>query len=93
MEWRSIINSNEPYNTEDKIFLKQAAELLPIEPYTIDSWDEWTSLIKSKTGKKGKDLFMPLRKALTGKDRGPELKYLLPLLSQDKIFQKFGIIT
>ena len=59
----------------------------------INTWDEWTSLIKSKTGLKGKDLFMPLRKALTGKDRGPELKYLLPLLSKDKILQKFGIIT
>ena len=93
VEWRDIIVSNESHNTEDKKFLEQAAKLLPNEPYTIDSWDEWTSLIKSKTGKKGKDLFMPLRKALTGKDRGPELKYLLPLLSKDKIFQKFGIIT
>ena len=93
LEWRNIIISNNSYNTEDKNFLKQAAELLPNEPYTIHSWDEWTSSIKNKTGKKGKDLFMPLRKALTGKDRGPELKYLLPLLSKDKIFQKFGIIT
>ena len=93
LDWRNIILSNESYNTEDKKFLTQVAELLPNEPYTIDSWDEWTSLIKSKTGKKGKDLFMPLRKALTGKDRGPELKYLLPLLSKDKILQKFGIFT
>jgi glutamyl-tRNA synthetase len=93
LEWRNIIISNKSYKVEDKKFLMQAADLLPSEPYTIDSWDEWTSAIKIKTGKKGKDLFMPLRKALTGKDRGPELKYLLPLLSKDKILQKFGIIT
>ena len=93
LEWRDIIFSNESYNIEDKKFLTQAAELLPKEPYTIDSWDEWISSIKKKTGKKGRDLFMPLRKALTGKDKGPELKYLLPLLSKDKIFKKFGIIT
>ena len=67
--------------------------MLPNDPYTIDSWDEWTSLIKDKTGKNGKDLFMPLRIALTGKDKGPELKYLLPLISKDNILKKFGIIT
>jgi len=93
LEWRNIIISNKSYKVEDKNFLIQAADLLPSEPYTIDSWDEWTSAIKTKTGKKGKDLFMPLRKALTGKDMGPELKYLLPLLSKDKILKKFGIIT
>ena len=34
---------------------------------------------------------MPLRKALTGKDKGPELKYLLPLLSKETILKKLGI--
>ena len=37
-----------------------------------------------------KDLFMPLRLALTGKGSGPELKYLIPLLKKDKILKKFG---
>ena len=68
--------------------LKEAALLLPDEPFNIDTWDEWTSLIKNKTGLKGKDLFMPLRKALTGKEKGPELKYLLPLLTKEKYFKK-----
>ena len=67
--------------------------MLPKEPFDVESWENWTSLIKNKTGKKGKDLFMPLRIALTGKEKGPELRYLLPLLSKDYIIKKFGIIA
>ena len=66
---------------------------MPKEPYTIDSWDEWILKINKKTGKKGKDLFMPLRMALTGKAKGPELKFLLPLLTKNNIMKKLGVIT
>ena len=50
------------------------------------------NLIKNKTGKKGKDLFKPIRLALTGKEKGPELKYLLPLLTKEHILKKLGYI-
>ena len=36
--------------------------------------------MKSKTGRKGKELFMPLRLALTGHEHGPEMKSLLPMI-------------
>ena len=39
------------------------------------------------------DLFMPLRMALTGKAKGPELKFLLPLLTKNNIMKKLGVIT
>ena len=65
---------------------------MPDSPYDTQSWDEWTSLIKNKTGKKGKELFKPLRIALTGREKGPELKYLLPLLNRDYILKKLGFI-
>ena len=93
LEWRNIIFSTTPYNFDNPKFLKEVALLLPEEPYNINTWDEWISLIKNKTGLKGKDLFMPLRKALTGKEKGPELKYLLPLLTKEKIIKKFNIIS
>ena len=60
------------------------------DPYNEDSWEIWTSKIKDLTGLKGKDLFMPLRKILTGMNNGPELKYLLPLLNKKVILKKFG---
>ena len=93
LEWYNIIKTEKSFYAEDKEFLKDAADLLPKEPYTIDSWDEWILKINKKTGKKGKDLFMPLRMALTGKAKGPELKFLLPLLTKNNIMKKLGVIT
>ena len=93
LEWKDIIFSTNSYDSDNPDLLKEAALLIPNEPFNIDTWDEWTTLIKSKTGLKGKDLFMPLRKALTGKEKGPELKYLLPLLTKENILKKFKIIT
>ena len=93
LEWYNIIKAEKSFYAEDKEFLKDAADLLPKEPYTIDSWDEWILEINKKTGKKGKDLFMPLRMALTGKAKGPELKFLLPLLTKNNIMKKLGVIT
>ena len=47
---------------------------------------------KNKTGRKGKDLYMPIRLALTGREKGPELKYLLPLLTKQHILKKLCYI-
>ena len=65
---------------------------MPEEPFNEKTWDIWINLIKNKTGKNGKDLFRPIRLALTGKEKGPELKYLLPLLSKEHILKKLGYI-
>ena len=92
--WIDVINSEDNLFEKniDKKFLDIAIETLPKEPFNEETWNTWTNLIKNKTGLKGKDLFMPLRIALTGKDRGPELKYLLPLLNKKIILKKFGKI-
>jgi glutamyl-tRNA synthetase len=39
-----------------------------------------TGILKERTGRKGADLFMPLRVALTGQAHGPELALLLKLM-------------
>lgn len=69
---------------DDTDFMAVAAELLPPEPWDQSTWSTWTNAIKDKTGRKGKDLFMPLRRALTGMDHGPELKVLLPLIGRER---------
>ena len=61
-------------------FLTEAAGLLPATPWDEATWSRWTDAIKGKTGRKGKELFMPLRLALTGHDHGPEMKILLPMI-------------
>ncbi|WP_171122453.1 MULTISPECIES: glutamate--tRNA ligase [unclassified Ruegeria] len=65
---------------EDREFIAEAVALLPEGPFDGETWGQWTSAVKEATGRKGKGLFMPLRKALTGMERGPEMAALLPLL-------------
>ena len=44
--------------------------------------------IKKNSARKGKELFMPIRLALTGKEHGPELKHVINLLSRDEIITR-----
>ena len=50
--------------------------------------DSLLSQLERKTGKKGKGLYAPLRAAITGKTRGPELAKTLPLLGKERIIQR-----
>ncbi len=65
---------------EDKDFIAEAMALLPEGPYDSESWGKWTAAVKEATGRKGKGLFMPLRKAVTGMERGPDMSALLALM-------------
>lgn len=67
---------------EDREFITVARDLLPVEPWTQETWGEWTSAVKAASGRKGKALFLPLRMALTGRHDGPELKSLLVLVGR-----------
>lgn len=67
---------------EDQAFVDEALGLLPDGPFDRDTWRDWTSAVKEKTGRKGKALFMPLRLALTGRTRGPEMAEVMPLLQK-----------
>ncbi|MFW2543220.1 glutamate--tRNA ligase [Primorskyibacter sp. 2E107] len=67
---------------EDKDFIAEAMGLLPDPPYTTETWGSFTAAVKDATGRKGKGLFMPLRKALTGQERGPEMADVMPLLQK-----------
>ncbi len=55
-----------------------ARAALPPEPWDATTWKALTDAVKATTGAKGRELFMPLRLALTGLDHGPELAALLP---------------
>ncbi len=72
----------------DKEYLKQAAELLPKGEITKDSWSIWTKEIANTTGRKGKELFLPLRLALTARESGPEITGVLPLIDREEIIKR-----
>lgn len=69
----------------DRVFLSEAGALLPPEPWGAETWSAWTKAAKAATGRSGKALFHPLRLALTGRDRGPELAVLLPLMGRARV--------
>ena len=74
----------------DAAFLSAALACLPPEPWDHETWGAWTAKVKEATGRKGKELFMPLRLALTGLEHGPELKFLLPLIGEAKARERLG---
>ncbi|AGJ02037.1 Glutamate--tRNA ligase 1 [Rickettsia prowazekii str. NMRC Madrid E] len=71
----------------DKEYLKQASKLLPLK-ITKDSWSIWTKEITNITGRKGKEHFLPLRLALTGRESGPEIAGILPLIDREEIIRR-----
>ncbi|MEO3387392.1 glutamate--tRNA ligase [Mesorhizobium sp. CAU 1741] len=87
VEWWKVVHEGpEPraeISIEDREFLAVAFDNLPAEPWDRMTWKVWTDRLKDLTGRKGKALFMPLRLALTGREQGPELADLLPLLGRE----------
>ncbi len=82
-DWWNVAKNPVTPIIEDSEFIEQALELLPECPWSKDTWKNWANAVKAKTGRKGKQLFMPLRQALTGMDHGPELSELLLLIGYD----------
>lgn len=83
-DWWHIVGEPVAPVVEDAAFLAAAADLLPPAPWSEDTWKAWTGTVQQATGRKGKELFHPLRLALTGRENGPELKTLLPLIGPDR---------
>jgi len=82
--WPQILSGDIAHNADpaDLEFLAQARDLLPPEPWDETTWSTWTNALKALSGRKGRALFHPLRLALTGREDGPELKSLLPLMGR-----------
>jgi glutamyl-tRNA synthetase len=82
-EWIAVVDGAVDPIIENAEFAREAAALVP-DTLGPESWAAFTNAVKEKTGAKGKALFMPLRLALTGRERGPEMAALLPLIGPEK---------
>lgn len=83
-DWWKITHQSITPNISDAGFTNEAATLLPSGEWNEGSWDLFVSAVKEKTGRKGKELFMPLRLALTGMEHGPEMKTVFALLGRTR---------
>ncbi|EKE70294.1 glutamate--tRNA ligase [Oceanibaculum indicum] len=88
-DWQRIVAG--PVETPppaDSELLDKAAGLLPPDPWDASTWKAWTKAVQEATGRKGKALFLPLRLALTGREHGPELANLLPLIGRARVLDR-----
>ena len=95
--WWDIAVNDGIFDVRDGIFdvndgvCKVALELLPPEPWDEKTWKAWTNKISEKTGLKGRDLFFPLRIALTGQDHGPNLSTFLPFIGLIRTAKRLNV--
>ncbi|HUS56369.1 MAG TPA: glutamate--tRNA ligase [Thermohalobaculum sp.] len=79
--WALCRDGTDPViDSVDAGFVAEAMALIPPRPWGPETWQEWTAAVKAATGRKGRGLFRPLRLALTGREHGPDMKTLMPLL-------------
>ncbi|HTJ64119.1 MAG TPA: glutamate--tRNA ligase [Alphaproteobacteria bacterium] len=89
-QWWQVVNGPVEPEIENEPLLRQALSFLPDGPWDDTVWSTWTSALAVASGLKGKPLFMPLRKALTGCDHGPDMKALLPLIGRDRAARRLA---
>lgn len=71
-------------DADDAAYLREAAAIARTIDWGADPWHALTAALKDATGRKGKPLFLPLRRALTGRDHGPDMAALLPLIGRER---------
>ncbi len=83
-DWWDVLHKPITPKIDNAEFTNTAVTLLPQGQWGESSWDEFVNAVKEKTGRKGKELFMPLRLALTGMEHGPEMKTVFALLGRER---------
>ena len=91
-DWWSVIEGPiaATADPEDRDFLAAAARTAATIDWNGDPWHALTNALKAETGRGGKALFLPLRRALTGRDHGPDMKALLPLIGRDRAIARLS---
>ena len=91
-DWWAVVTGPIAADTapEDRDFLGQAAAVAAEIDWGSDPWHALTAALKAATGRSGKALFLPLRRALTGRDHGPDMAALLPLIGREEAIRRLG---
>ncbi|WP_326523237.1 glutamate--tRNA ligase [Sphingomonas sp.] len=89
-DWWSVVEGpvDAQVDAEDRAYLAQAADAAAAIEWAADPWHALTGALKETTGRKGKPLFLPLRRALTGRDHGPDMAALLPLIGRERAIDR-----
>ena len=88
--WRDVVYGEIDPVIEDGALARAAADLVPDDPITEEGWATFSEAVSKATGAKGKKLFRPLRLALTGVEKGPEMAPLFALMGAAKARARLG---
>ena len=85
-DWWEILHGHveQAAPPEDRDFLAAAADAAAAIDWRDPPWPQLIARLKETSGRTGKALFQPLRRALTGRDSGPEMAVLLPLIGREE---------
>jgi len=92
-DWEAVFDgpfTPPPAEAADRAVLAAAAAAVPAIAWNADAWPALTGAVKEATGAKGRALFLPLRRALTGRDHGPDMAELLPLIDRDQALARLA---
>lgn len=89
--WQVVSGPIDPpeLDEETRTYLRDAVEAFDwldwdSPEFRSELWGTLVAKLKTTTGRKGKELFLPLRLALTGREHGPDMKAMLPLIGRDR---------
>jgi glutamyl-tRNA synthetase len=73
---------------DERLMMKDAAGIAEGLDWAAEPWKALTGELKTVSGRKGRELFHPLRLALTGRDSGPEMAGLVARMGKDRAIQR-----
>lgn len=91
-DWWQVIEGpvSAPPAGDDADYLRTAARIAADLDWSGDPWHALTSALQAETGRKGRALFLPLRRAITGRDHGPDMAALLPLIGRPRTLARLA---
>jgi glutamyl-tRNA synthetase len=73
---------------DERLLVRDAASVAEQVDWGAEPWRALTGELKQSSGKKGRELFHPLRLALTGRDSGPEMAGLVARMGKNRAVRR-----
>lgn len=92
-DWLEVLHGEiEPpeLSHDERLLVKEAAGVAEGLDWGPETWRTLTDALKASTGKKGRELFHPLRVALTGRESGPEMAGLVAAMGKARAIARLN---
>jgi glutamyl-tRNA synthetase len=90
-EWFAVLHGDiDPpdLSHEERLLVRDAAAIAEKLDWSVEPWHTLTEQLKASSGKRGRELFHPLRLALTGRESGPEMGGLFQRMGKDRALRR-----